>query len=300
MKTSFYDNPPTYSALIRKLKSLQGAFPFLKLFPIGKSILGRKMYALGIGNLRMVNLFAGAFHAQEWLTCSVLVRFVEDICLAVQQKQKIEGIDFSRTLLDKGFIVVPMVNPDGVEIALNGAKSAKHLEQFVIQTQALSERSWQANARGVDLNHNYDANFMLCRVMEIEAGITGPAPRQYGGACAHSEPETKAMVGLCGSFHMKTVIAMHSQGEEIYYQYGEHTPPVSRYMASLFASYSGYAVCNPEGLASHAGFKDWFIEKYHRPGFTFEMGKGENPLPITDLPGIYERLRGTLAIASVL
>ena len=53
-------------------------------------------------------------------------------------------------------------------------------------------------------------------------------------------------------------------------------------------------------MASHGGFKDWFIESFGRPGFTTEMGLGENPLPLSDLDAIYEKLAPALAAALVL
>lgn len=300
MIQDFYRSPPDYQALGSQLQELKNRFPFLKLFHIGKSVLGRKIYAVGLGNIKHSILFAAAFHAQEWLTCSLMIRYLEDICTAIRRNERPNGMPVKESLLYKGLLIVPMVNPDGVEIALHGSSSAKHLRRHVRQIMESSERSWQANARGVDLNHNYDAGFRLTRIAEINSGITGPSPRQFGGLCAHSEPETKAMVNLCTGFDIRTAFAFHSQGEEIYYAYGKHTPEVSPHMAALFASYCGYTVAEPTGLASHGGFKDWFINTLHRPGFTFEIGKGENPLPITDLEPVYEKLKSTLIIASTI
>lgn len=300
MYDPFYETPPNYTHYVEKLQNLQKTYPFVKLFSIGKSVLGRKIYAIGIGNLHTVNLFAGAFHAQEWLTCTLLVRFLEDICRHIQSEKPILNLNFQTALLQRGLLLVPMVNPDGVEIALHGPQSAKHLHKSVKKIQELSSQSWQANARGVDLNHNFDANFLLCKQQEEANGIFGPSPRQYGGRYPHSEPETKAIVNLCTSFFVKTAIAFHSQGEEIFYEYGDHTPKVSYYIAPLLASYSGYTLSHPSGMASHGGFKDWFIDKLHRPGFTVEIGKGENPLPISDLSGIYSKIKDMMAIAAVL
>ena len=59
-------------------------------------------------------------------------------------------------------------------------------------------------------------------------------------------------------------------------------------------------VADPEGLASHGGFKDWFIQEMGRPGFTLEMGKGENPLPLSDFEGIYEKAQEMLLLAALM
>lgn len=300
MMTDFYLQPPDYQRLTQKLEQLKKEYPFIKLFPIGKSVLGRKLYAIGIGNLKYANLFAASFHAQEWLTCSLMVRFAEDVCASMAQKTHMGDISFQEAFMEKGLILVPMVNPDGVEIALHGAQSAKHLQKFVRQVAAKSTQSWQANAHGVDLNHNYDAQFDLCKKAEEASGIVSPMPRQYGGKSPHSEPETKAVANLCCSFNVRCAFAFHSQGEEIMFEYGEHTPQASKYIASLLASCSGYQVIRPTGLASHGGFKDWFIDKLHRPGFTVEIGRGVNPLPITDLEPIYIKLKEMLVVAALV
>lgn len=99
---------------------------------------------------------------------------------------------------------------------------------------------------------------------------------------------------------MRQLYAFHSQGEEIYYQYGEYTPPRAPLIAQVLASASGYALSQPTGTASHGGLKDWFIETFHRPGFTIEIGRGKNPLPITELEPIYARLIEMLLAAMIL
>ncbi len=296
----YFLQPPSYERTLRQCHLIKLQNPDVKLFPIGKSFLGRKLYALAIGNTKNAVLFAGAFHAQEWLTCSLLVRFFEELSKAYTKGEPLLDIHLRNTLQDKGLICVPMVNPDGVEIAVNGIGSAGHLQHRVEALMAKSSKKWQANARGVDLNHNYDAGFWELQKLERAQGITGPAPTQYGGPMPHSEWETRAMVNLCRAFDVKKAFAFHSQGEEIFYEYGEHTPPASRLMAELLASTCGYRLVRNEGLASHGGFKDWFIDKMRRPGFTIEIGRGESPLPIEDLSPIYARLLEMMLLAVVI
>lgn len=77
-------------------------------------------------------------------------------------------------------------------------------------------------------------------------------------------------------------------------------PENARLQGELLAELSGYVLSEPDGLAVGGGFKDWFVETFHTPAFTIEMGKGENPLPISDLDGIYERLKQMLLISIVM
>ena len=71
-------------------------------------------------------------------------------------------------------------------------------------------------------------------------------------------------------------------------------------IAQVLASSSGYTLARPTGTASHGGLKDWFIEEFHRPGFTIEIGRGKNPLPITELEPIYAHLIEMLLAAMIL
>ena len=66
------------------------------------------------------------------------------------------------------------------------------------------------------------------------------------------------------------------------------------------ATSSGYALDVPIGIADGGGFKDWFISEYNRPGFTVELGRGKNPLPITDADQIYNRVKEMLTLCTIM
>lgn len=300
MNIDFYNVVPDYSVYIAKLMELKVKFPFIQVFPIGQSVLGRQIFALSIGNTSKISLMAGAFHAQEWLTATLLVRYFEDVCYAFSHKQPICESSLNSSLSTRGLVIIPMVNIDGVQIALKGVQSALSLSESVTYIQSTSEKSWQANANGIDINHNFDAGFNQLQKMEAANGITGPSPRQYGGPSPHSEPETRAMVSMLNLYDVETLYAFHSQGEEIFYEYGINTPAKSRFIAELLSSSSGYSLVQNTGLCSHGGYKDYFIERFSRPGFTIEIGKGENPLPINQLDSIYTKLLKSLVIMTVI
>jgi g-D-glutamyl-meso-diaminopimelate peptidase len=195
---------------------------------------------------------------------------------------------------------VPLVNPDGCEIALKGEIGAGQQSGFARRISGGDFASWNANARGVDINHNFDAGWETLQKMEREAGIWGPSIRRYGGPCPASEPETRALTALCRNRDILTVLAFHSQGEEIYWSYGKNTPLRSKKLARIFAASSGYAVEEPMGLASHGGFKDWFIQEFCRPGFTIEIGRGKNPLDPALLEEVYARIEEMMMLACAM
>jgi g-D-glutamyl-meso-diaminopimelate peptidase len=136
--------------------------------------------------------------------------------------------------------------------------------------------------------------------LEQQAGITGPAPGRYGGTRPHSERESHAVVRFIRHIRPKRLYAFHSQGEEIFYEYGTHTPPESLQIAQKLALCSGYTLVQNDGLYAHGGLKDWFIDTFGLPGFTIEIGRGENPLPADDLPAIEQKLLPALCRMLVL
>jgi len=291
---------PRYSTRQKQIAGLCARYPFARRIEAGKSVLGRSIEALRIGEPDDAVLFAGAFHGQEWLTAMLLLTFAERLCQSLENGTLTAGIDCRKALLGHGIVILPCVNPDGVEIAIDGAKSAGDLAGEVERISAGDTSGWNANARGIDINHNYNAGWHIVRQLEQAEGINSPQPRRFGGYSPESEPETQATVRLCGEYRFRSVYAFHSQGEEIYWQYGSHTPPKSALMARVLAMASGYTPVLPTGTASHAGFKDWFIERYHRPGFTIEIGRGKNPLPVEELENIYSRLEEMMTLAMVM
>lgn len=298
MVDGFYSQPLRYDSLRKAAMELKKEYPTLEVFSLGKSLAGRELYAFTIGPPHGTSLFVGGVHGMEWLTSLLLMRLLEDVCRSLHTGLPLADIDLNRSLESRSLTIVPCLNPDGVEIAVAGAHTAGKWEPLV-RAAGGAER-WQANARGVDLNHNFDAGFSELKRLEREAGITGPGPTRYGGPRPFSEPESAALAQFCQTFSPHQAYAFHSQGEEIYYRYGDRTPPRSRLMAQVLASASGYRLAEPETLASHGGFKDWVIEYFGAPAFTVEIGRGKNPLPVEELEPIYGRLLEMLLISILL
>lgn len=287
--------------VINQIYRLGEEFSFLDVFSIGKSVLGRPILALKIGVNDNAVLYAGGFHGSERLTVLTNLLFIEDFCNSLRNNTDFSISSARNAIFNKSIIVVPCVNPDGYEISLNGTATAGELAESIKKINAGNDiKYWNANANGIDINHNFDAGFEKMKQIEKNAGITSPSPRRFGGTTPNSEPETKALVDLVEKNNVIELLAWHSQGEEIYWQYGENTPEKSYQLARLFSTASGYRVATPAESAGHAGFKDWFVEKYSRPGFTIEIGKGVNPLNPTMLYEIYNSLRELMLISIAL
>lgn len=265
--------------LQRKIFTLAGEGGW-RVFVAGRTALGRLIYGMDLGSGKQKLLLCGGFHGMEHMTSALLLRFAEEV-----QRDR---------FLPCRLTIVPMVNPDGVEIQQNGWRSAGPFGTMVRELCGGRTRRWQANARGVDINHNFHAGWHDLRRREIESGITGPAMTRFGGYYPESELETRALADLCRRRQFDRALALHTQGEEIYWAYDDVQLPEGKTLAEQMSKASGYRVTAPTGLAVGGGFKDWFLQAFHRPAFTVEAGKGENPLPEEDLDHVYEKLQPLL------
>lgn len=295
-----YELPPTREAVDGYIRRTLCAHSEAKSFFMGRSVLGRRIPVLTLGEPVGGALLVGATHGSEWLTALLLLRFFEELADACEHGHTLCGADVAQAVARRGVVVMPVLNPDGVEIALLGTAGAGQLGERVARLASDKTEHWQANARGVDINHNFGAGWAALQRLERESGIFGPAPTRYGGPRPFSEPETRAVCGCCSTFDIRRLYSFHSQGEEIYWRYGPRTPARSFDMASLLAESSGYTLSQPEGMAAAGGLKDWYIEKFGRPGFTIEIGRGKNPLPITMLDEIYDRTKEVLVLTLLL
>ncbi|CAM3512013.1 M14 family zinc carboxypeptidase [Marinicrinis lubricantis] len=280
-----------YMEMTEDLEQLSRKYPFLELTDIGSSVMGKRIPLVKIGQGRKKVHFNGSFHANEWITTVLLMRFLEDYAEAVMHDGVLRG-ERARYLYNNASLwIVPMVNPDGVELVQEGVTSDHPYYRSLLEWNegSFDFSSWKANIRGVDLNDQYPAHW------EVERGrrvVLGPGPRDYVGTAPLTEPEALAIAQLSQNTQFDEVYAFHTQGEEIYWNYRDLEPPESEQIALRLAEASGYRAVKLTG--SDAGYKDWFIQEFRRTGFTIEAGIGRNPLPITDFPSIYQRVLGIM------
>lgn len=285
--------PYTYELMLRDIHRMLDAFPFLNITTIGKSVLGKEIFILSIGNGKNEVTYNASHHAAEWITSLVLMKFIEDYSAHVLSGNNFCGFNPHHIFDSTTIHVVPMVNPDGVNLNIRGltGENTEYHERLLKWNNGSSDfTGWSANIRGVDLNHNYDAFWDISRQQEPEYGIFGPSPSKHSGENVESEPESKALADFTKAHNFRLVIALHSQGEEIYWDFANKAPKESLVIAKRFGEISGYRIKGIAlGSASVGGYKDWFIDKFERPGFTVEVGLGENPLPLSQFDEIYQK-----------
>ncbi|MBU3194275.1 M14 family metallopeptidase [Clostridium algidicarnis] len=280
----------TYEIMERDMVGLKARYPFIERGILGKSVLEKNLYYIKLGNGPNEVFYNAAHHSLEWITSTLLMKFIEDFSKAYSEDGIINGYRIKDIFNKSTIYIVPMVNPDGVDLVIDGLKRDNPYYSRLIQWNKGSSdfsKDWQANIRGVDLNHNYDASWALSKQAEVVYGIYGPGPTRYSGPYPESEPETKSLADFTRAHNFRLVIAYHTQGEVIYWKYLNIIPNDSRKIAEIFSKASGYILSETTGIVSYAGYKDWFIERFVRPGYTIEVGKGKNPLPISQFDKIY-------------
>ncbi len=299
-------NVPYTSNLLRQnIHQLNQTYPFLNVQVIGDSVLGTPIYCIRCGNGAKKVFYSASIHANEWITSVVLMKFIEDYCIAYSENSSLYGYSIRNLFQTTSIYLVPMVNPDGVNL-VTGLFSPGSPEYIKAQTIANNYPTipfpdgWKANLNGVDLNLQFPAGWENAREIKYAQGFTTPAPRDFVGYAPLTEPEALALYNFTLTHEFRLILAYHTQGETIYWKYGDFLPPDSEYIGTRFAQASGYTLELTPPLSAYAGYKDWFIQQYNRPGYTIEAGSGENPLPISQFPQIYQDNLGILVLGAVL
>lgn len=276
-------------------------YPFIRLRSIGQSVMGNTLYLFAIGNGRRTVCYNASHHANEWITTPLLMKFLEQYARAYVNNKNIGSSSAASLFNNYTLYLVPMVNPDGINL-VNGVIPTEntYYKQAVKYAQNYPSVSfpsgWKANINGVDLNLNYPANWYLARSIKFAQGYTSPAPRDYVGSAPLSQPESYAMYRLTVNSIFLLTLSYHTQGKIIYWKYDNYLPANSYEIAQKMSAVSGYSVEDTPYASGNAGYKDWFIQTYNRPGYTIEAGKGTNPLPVSQFDEIYKDNLGILLL----
>jgi g-D-glutamyl-meso-diaminopimelate peptidase len=273
----------------KDISTIQECYPFVKKRVIGQSVLGAPIYELIIGQGKQQIHMNGSFHANEWITTAIIMKWLDDYLRKIVHDDTYEGFRARELYESRTISLVPMVNPDGVNLVLNKVHMKEdHWEKVLQINEGIRDFSrWKANIRGVDLNNQYPAFWEIEKQRKIPKS---PAPRDFPGTHPLTEPEAIAMAKLVDNSNFDRIIAFHTQGEEIYWGYLNREPEESQKIVKEFSRISGYKAVRY--IDSHAGFRDWFIYRYRKPGFTVELGLGVNPLPLTQFDEIFEKAQG--------
>ena len=296
--------PVTSEGANEMILQLVQTYPQLRSEVLTTSAFGREIRTLTMGSGQRQVLFTAAHHANEWITALVLLKFAEELAQAAATNSRIYGIE-ARTILKAATIhLVPLVDPDGVDLVVGNIQPGSLAYETA---RSLSSNypdipfpeGWKANLLGVDLNLQYPALWLRAREIKFSQGYTRPGPRDYVGRAPLNQLESRALAELTEQIDPALVLAYHTQGKVIYWQFQDIPVPGAEALAKEFSRLSGYALEEVPEESSYAGYKDWFIQNFRRPGFTIEAGSGVNPLPLSQFDEIYRDNLGILTTAAL-
>lgn len=274
-------------------------YPFLSSRRLTTTAYGRPVTMLKMGEGNRSVLYNGSHHANEWITTPLLMKFLEEYARAVSRGGRLWDRDANALFRRTQLYMVPMVNPDGVDLVTGaigeGALEYEEAQSIAARFPAIPfPEGWKANLSGVDLNLNYPAGWEQAKENKYALGYDRPAPRDYVGLAPFDQPESRAMGELTRQVSPRLTLSYHSQGKVIYWKFMDIEVPGARRIGEAFADSSGYELEDTPFASGFAGYKDWFIQEFNRPGYTVEVGSGENPLPLSQFDEIYRNNLGIL------
>ncbi|MBR2805826.1 MAG: hypothetical protein IKE18_03500 [Oscillospiraceae bacterium] len=203
----------TYENVCGWVMSLEEEYPGLVTsFLAGHSVEGRDIYGFTLGRGERFIYMEAAIHPSEYVTSNVLAYIAQKYLTGYYEDLCEEGYISYRVLLDNfTFVIIPQVNPDGVNIVQNGFyASTKEVWKYDDQG-ALYPYQYKANANGVDINRNFPYHWDPM----LENGITWPCRRYWCGPEAASEPETQMVINVMRNIPAEAFIDFHKYGETI-------------------------------------------------------------------------------------
>ena len=300
----------TYSEMVDDIALLAERYKGKMTYTtVGSSLDGRNIYAVTLGNPDAKNqiVISAGIHAREYMTPMLVMAQLEHY-LYYYNTESYEGVKFSEIFEDYAFCILPMCNPDGITLAQSGLDGirSEELRETILSIYELDRvkfsldgtldeylSEWKANARGVDLNRNFDTDDF-----GTYPTMSRPCYLNHPGASPISEPETVAMTNYVKSLKNPVLsLAIHSQGEVIYFNCGQKNFDDAEALALKVGEFTGYKVETDERHDS--AFDDWCNKTLSIPSVTVETGSVPCPLPIEEFDKIWQKNRDLWLFAAL-
>lgn len=228
-----------YERLRRDCEELSQEYGnFLRKVSIGKSLDNREIPMLILGSGKRCVLLTGGVHGRESINPIVLMKMAERYSCLWQNRLFAHGISFYDWFSQNRLLIIPLLNPDGYEIALHGFSAIQNPKlrmacQLAAQREGLAAAEWKYNARGRDINRNFPCKSWV-------QGYLGDVPA--------SEKETKALIGVFQKYSPRLYLDYHSRERSIYYYRSAREAAYNerqRRLASQLAQLTGYRLKEP-------------------------------------------------------
>ena len=158
----------TYNLLRSNLISLNSLYPFLNLQIVGNSVMGKNIYVIKLGKGPNKVFYSGGIHANEWITSTLLMKFIEDYATAYVQNSSLYGYNIRNLFNSSSIYIMPMVNPDGVNLVTGSLPTNSFAYERALSISNNFPNipfpsGWKANINGVDF-FNFQHTLLINRL----------------------------------------------------------------------------------------------------------------------------------------
>ena len=265
-----------YTYIQNTIWKLRETYPMIRINRIGKSVVGRSIYALELGRpTAPVLLFLGSFLGQDSISGELLLTWFSRVAHGVMHGGKVNGVVADELISRCRIVIIPFVNPDGREICQRGAHCAGCDSGKIKELSRGDTHHWDANARGVDITQNFNFRFAARQKTQKSKGIFAPCPKGYGGPHPESEPETVAITNYCRTQLISQALCLYpGKGRIFWRSVGLDCDNLEK-QANVFSIVTEYEVEAGVGYIVDSGFRNWFTQTFRKPAFDIMIKPNE-------------------------
>ena len=285
----------SYNMMLNDAQALAKMYPdLIKTSSIGRSVENRELLLIEFGRGDTKVFVCGTHHAREYMATTYLMYAIDRYAYAYRTGSMWNGYS-PRDILDEiTFCIVPMVNPDGVNLVQNGLSStpyADEISKMKIIDKGYGYSSWKANVHGVDVNWNYDKDWSAKR-NKNERGSTG-----FNGDYPNSEPETAAVSAYVDKNSFEAFLSFHTQGQIFYWSDSKSNP---MYIQNAIKKDTGFTPYEDEGTGVGGSFFDYVYRNFDKPTITVELCPyvGNYPYPNSNFDAVWCPSKNILLVAA--
>lgn len=295
--------PFSWTLSQKYLEYIQNTYPCAALSVLGRSWAKRGIFSLSIGEGTDSVLLLAGLSAEDNAAPLLLYRFFERLCESHEQDRTLRAVKIRNSLCERRITVVPCLNPDAYEIRRYGAIGAGCYAGLVSRAVDKSYDNWHANARGVNVAHNFDYRHTPVLLKNENADVQPrPAPFAYAGPTAESETETQALVRLCKREHFRHAVVLSGTGGRVFWsapdaQADMNDTPMT---AKILAAAGEYTLSKKEDSIRHGCFAEWFAKENQKPAFEIAPRVRGRIQTQADFDALYEQTEEMLVLASIM
>lgn len=279
-----------YNALQEHIEKIKESFDFVSITSIGKGWCKRSIYSLSIGEGETSVLFLADFSDTAGITSEILLTFFERLCVAYKNDLKISAVKIRSILREQKIVIVPITNPDGLEISCSDGENALCYKGLVQRAADNNFSEWISNARGVEIGKNFPYRFSDTQSIMKNSSAFG-----YKGPFEASELETQAIISFCKAINPKYAITLSCSGEYISCQCSKCASDCAM-MTQVFKSVSGLPIKRIKPCEAYGSFGGWFSRSFSAPSFCFSVSKRS----VADLKSLYDKYEELLLLSSIM